>query len=102
MNSSFNFPLNEKSFEINPNESSFQTYHSALNQSFHGSDVQTMNSETESNENDLMSMNQNFTSILNGPQHKVHIFHHFEFLKTLILEFFFYRNVQSSIGNNNK
>lgn len=70
MNSSFNFPINEKSLEMNPNESSFHTYHSALNQSFHGSDVQTMNSETESNENDLMAFNQNFTSILNGPHHR--------------------------------
>ena len=69
-NNSFNFPINEKSFEINHNESSFLTYHSALNQSFHGSDVQTMNSETESNENEHSSLNQNFTSILNVPQPK--------------------------------
>lgn len=70
MNNSFNFPINEKSFEMSPNELSFHTYHSALNQSFHGSDTQTMNSETESNENDHFSLNQNFTSILNAPHPK--------------------------------
>ena len=70
LNNTLNFPINEKSFEINHNESSFLTYHSALNQSFHGSDVQTMNSETESNENEHLSLNQNFTSILNVPHRK--------------------------------
>ena len=70
MNSSFNFPINEKSLDMNPNESSFLTYHSNLNQSFHGSDVQTINSETEGNEGEHPSLNQNFTSILNVPQPK--------------------------------
>jgi len=69
MNNSFNYHINEKSLDVIPNESSFLTYHSNLNQSFHGSDVQTMNSETESNENEH-SLNQNFTSILNVPQPK--------------------------------
>lgn len=70
INSSFNFPINEKSLDVNPNESSFLTYHSNLNQSFHGSDLQTMNSETEPPENEHPSLNQNFTSILNVPSTK--------------------------------
>lgn len=69
-NSSFNFPINEKSLDLNLNEASFLTYHSQVNQSFHSSDIQTMNTDADSQENGVENFNQNFTSILNVPPPK--------------------------------